>query len=174
MGDEDLPHSEKAFADLKQKAKTRLPAVTQGLMLTLAAIASEYQQLVLKLVGNQRPLPELKEQLQTLVSKGFVSATPWANLSHLPRYLKAIRLRLEKYPNAPARDQQRGAEVADLWQRYLQRLAKHRKEGTDDPKLREFRWLIEELRVSLFAQELKTPMPVSVKRLLKVWDEVKP
>jgi ATP-dependent helicase HrpA len=174
IGDEDLPHSEKAFADLKQKAKTRLPAVTQGLMQTLAAIAAEYQQLVLKLVGNQRPIPELKEQLQTLVSKGFVSATPWANLSHLPRYLKAIRLRLEKYPNAPARDQQRGAEVADLWQRYLQRLAKHRKEGTDDPKLREFRWLIEELRVSLFAQELKTPMPVSVKRLLKVWGEVKP
>ncbi|MEW9900105.1 ATP-dependent RNA helicase HrpA [Chitinivorax sp. PXF-14] len=171
IGDEDLPRNDKAFTELRQKAKTRLPAVTQGAMQLLGQIATEYQQNVLKLAGNQKPMAELREQMQRLVYKGFFHATPWAQLAHLPRYLKALRVRLEKYANAQARDQQRSAEVNELWARYLQRQERNRKNGVDQPKLEDFRWLIEELRVSLFAQELKTPFPVSLKRLNKFWDD---
>ena len=81
-------------------------------------------------------------------------------------------LRLDKYPSNPERDMRHGAVIAGLWQQYEQRLEKHRKAGIDDAASREFRWQIEELRISLFAQELKTPYPVSAKRLQKLWEEV--
>ena len=81
-------------------------------------------------------------------------------------------LRLEKYAGNPERDARHAASIAALWNQYEQRQEKHRKAGTPDPHLAEFRWQIEELRVSLFAQELKTPYPVSVKRLQKLWDEI--
>ncbi|MBB5018772.1 RNA helicase HrpA [Chitinivorax tropicus] len=171
IGDEALPRNDKAFADLRQKAKTRLPAVTQGAMQLLAQIATEYQQNVLKLTGQQKPIPELREQMQQLVYKGFFHTTPWAQLTHLPRYLKALRVRQEKYGNNPSRDQQRSAEIIELASRLQARLERNRKAGLDEPKLVEFRWLIEELKVSLFAQELKTPFPVSLKRLNKFWDD---
>ena len=111
-------------------------------------------------------------QLRNLIYPGFLSATPWERLQHLPRYLKGMILRLDKYGANPERDARHAATIAGLWNRYEQRLEKHRKAGTDDPKLVEFRWQIEELRISLFAQELKTPYPVSVKRLQKLWEEV--
>ena len=115
---------------------------------------------------------QLRAQLEALVYPGFLSATPWDRLPHLPRYLKAMILRLEKYPGNPERDARHGAAIAGLWNQYEQRREKHRKAGISDPHLAEFRWQIEELRVSLFAQELKTPYPVSVKRLQKLWEEV--
>jgi ATP-dependent helicase HrpA len=85
--------------------------------------------------------------------------------------LKAIAARLDKLKADPARDAARMNEIAALQAPYLrEQLAR---KGVADPKLDEFRWLLEELRVSLFAQELRTPMPVSVKRLQKVWDSLR-
>ena len=81
-------------------------------------------------------------------------------------------MRLDKYPNNPERDAKHAAEIAALWKLYQDRADKLRKAGVADPKLEDFRWQIEELRVSLFAQELKTPYPVSVKRLKKIWDSI--
>jgi ATP-dependent helicase HrpA len=81
--------------------------------------------------------------------------------------------RLEKLSGAVERDTRWTAAVRELWQDYQKRLEKHRKEGISDPELHKFRWMIEELRVSMFAQELKTPYPVSVKRLQKAWEGVK-
>jgi ATP-dependent helicase HrpA len=112
---------------------------------------------------------ELRAQLSRLVYKGFLFATPWERLAHLPRYLKAMQLRLDKYGANPERDQRHAPAIAALWGRYEQRLEKNRKAGLSEPKLEAFRWQIEELRVSLFAQELRTPYPVSVKRLEKLW-----
>jgi ATP-dependent helicase HrpA len=86
------------------------------------------------------------------------------------RYLKAITLRLDKLKGDPARDAQRLSELRPLDQRYIRRLAELK--GTHDARLDEFRWLLEELRVSLFAQELRTPQPVSIKRLEKVWQQM--
>ncbi|MCU0938955.1 MAG: DUF3418 domain-containing protein, partial [Burkholderiaceae bacterium] len=106
-----------------------------------------------------------------LFAPGFIVATPAAQLGHYPRYLKAIATRLDKLKADPARDAQRQAELALLATPFQRELAARK--GVADPRLAEFRWLLEELRVSLFAQELRTPMPVSVKRLQKVWESVR-
>ena len=102
--------------------------------------------------------------------KRFISATPWAQLAHLPRYLKAVVMRLDKLRADAARDTQRLAELRPIEQRYWRHLAERK--GVQDTRLEEFRWLLEELRVSLFAQELRTPQPVSAKRLEKVWAQM--
>jgi ATP-dependent helicase HrpA len=105
-----------------------------------------------------------------LIYKGFFSATPWEQLAHLPRYLKAMQVRLDKYGNSPERDAKHTESIVVLTKRYEERIDKQRKAGVVDPRLEEFRWALEELRVSLFAQELKTPYPVSYKRLEKMWN----
>ena len=110
------------------------------------------------------------EQLQRLMPKRFLVDTPWPALQHFARYLKAITLRLDKYRADPARDAQRMAEVRAQDQRFARLLAERK--GQQDARLQELRWLLEELRVSLFAQELRTPQPVSVKRLDKVWAQL--
>ena len=109
-------------------------------------------------------------QLQRLCGKRFLATTAWALLQHFPRYLKAITLRLDKLRADPARDLARLAELRPLEQRYLRRLAELK--GATDTRLEEYRWLLEELRVSLFAQELRTPQPVSAKRLDKAWAQL--
>ena len=109
-------------------------------------------------------------QLQRLMPKRFLAETPWAQLPHVARYLKAITMRLDKYRADPARDATRLAELRPLEQKYW-RLVAERKGHLDD-RMTEFRWLLEELRVSFFAQELRTPQPVSVKRLEKAWSQL--
>jgi ATP-dependent helicase HrpA len=99
-----------------------------------------------------------------------LSVTPWVNLHHFTRYLKAITARLDKYRADPARDAARLKELQPLEQRYARLLAERK--GVVDERLQEFRWLLEELRVSFFAQELRTPQPVSVKRLEKAWAQL--
>jgi ATP-dependent helicase HrpA len=176
IGEDALPRSNAEFMALKQRARTRLPAVTEASTRLMQAIAAEYQPLVAKLGSLPPPLARLKreieEQLGRLLYKHFVSRTPWDRLQHLPRYLKALRLRLEKYPSSVERDTRSAQAVQQLWARWEERVAAERKQGRASAGLEEFRWLIEELRVSLFAQELKTPFPVSVKRLEKIWNEL--
>jgi ATP-dependent helicase HrpA len=111
--------------------------------------------------------------LSHLVYKRFLSATPWAHLQHLPRYLKAMQRRLDRYRENAERDQKHTISIRGTWQNYQTRLEKHRKAGITDAKLTDFRWMLEELRVSLFAQELKTPYPISYKRLEKAWAETR-
>jgi ATP-dependent helicase HrpA len=106
---------------------------------------------------------DLHEQLDSLLSPGFLRELPLTRLVHFPRYLKAMRLRAERLQQDPTKDQQRLLQVLPYWREYL----KHRAAGVHDADLAELRWLIEEWRVSLFAQELKTAEPVSAKRLAK-------
>jgi len=112
---------------------------------------------------------QMQAQLQSLVHKRFVADTPHAQLSHFPRYLKAMTVRLDKLRSDPARDARLMADwqlAAAPWQRAI-------KAGSrGDPRMEDYRWMLEELRVSLYAQELRTPMPVSVKRLQKVWESM--
>jgi ATP-dependent helicase HrpA len=119
-----------------------------------------------------RVAADIRAQLQRLVYKGFFSATPWEQLQHLPRYLKAITIRLDKYAANPERDEKHAVSIAEFAKLYQERSDKLRKAGAAEPALEDFRWQVEELRVSLFAQELRTPFPVSVKRLKKIWDAV--
>jgi len=109
-------------------------------------------------------------QIARLCGKRFLVDTPWLALQQLPRYLKAIVLRLDKLRSDPARDAARLAELRPLEQRYVRRVAELR--GAPDARLGEYRWLLEELRVSFFAQELRTPQPVSVKRLERAWQQL--
>ncbi|WP_447736519.1 ATP-dependent RNA helicase HrpA [Rhodanobacter soli] len=106
---------------------------------------------------------DLREQFDALLTPGFLRDLPPVRLAHYPRYLKAMRLRAERLRQDPAKDQQRMLQVMPYWRAYLQ----HRAAGADAAGLAELRWLIEEWRVSLFAQELKTAEPVSAKRLAK-------
>ncbi len=177
IGEDELPRSNAEFMQLKTRARTRLPAVVEGSSRLAQAIAAEIQPLTQKLGSLPAPMARLKkeieEQQSRLLPKRFFSATPWERLQHLPRYLKALKLRLDKYPSAIDRDTRHAQAVNELWQRWESRVSATRKASGDvSPQLEEFRWLIEELRVSLFAQELKTPFPVSVKRLEKVWGEL--
>jgi ATP-dependent helicase HrpA len=176
IGEDTLPRTNAEFMQLKQRARARLPAVAEGAGWLAQAIANEIQPLMQKLGTLPPPLARLKkeieEQLARLLPKYFFSVTPWERLQHLPRYLKALRLRLEKYPNAIERDTRHAQVVQQLWMRWEERVAVQRKQGEISRALADFRWLIEELRVSLFAQELKTPFPVSVKRLEKIWGEL--
>jgi ATP-dependent helicase HrpA len=102
-----------------------------------------------------------------LIPQGFVLQTPYAQWVHLPRYLRAIQLRLEKYKADPKRDETRLLEISPMEQKFWRFVAQRK--GHLDKATQDFRWLLEELRVSSFAQELKTPQPVSVKRLEKAW-----
>ena len=169
IGDDELPRTEKAFNDQKTRARTRLPAVNQAVTQMLTQIAAEYTALTPRL-EKHRLGRELREQLQQLVYKGFLQATPWAMLSNLPRYMKAMGIRMDKQVNNPQRDGQRGAEIRQLWQTWQTRVDELAERGEVAQDVLDFRWQIEELRVSLFAQELKTPYPVSMKRLMKVWE----
>jgi len=115
----------------------------------------------------------VREQVSRLLASGWLSRTPWERLQHLPRYLKAASLRLDKLRADPARDARLAAELAALEQPYRRERAARSREGTPAAALEQFGWLLEELRVSLFAQELKTPVPVSPKRLAKLWQTVR-
>ncbi|QOJ19798.1 MAG: ATP-dependent RNA helicase HrpA [Gammaproteobacteria bacterium] len=176
LNDDPLPRSETEFAAQCQRARKRLPEVSAALAKLLQQTGTDYQTLITRLpaVRNERVKAELNEQLDHLLYSGFLGNTGWSRLQQLPRYLKGMALRLEKLAANPERDQRNSTEVMPFWQQYLQRLEKHRKAGLCDENLEEFRWQIEELRVSLFAQELKTPFPVSPKRLQKLWESVQP
>jgi ATP-dependent helicase HrpA len=171
IGEDDLPRGEKTFEAVKQRARTRLPAVRDAGCRLFAAIAEEYQRVTTARALPQ-PAADVRAQLARLIYKGFLGATPWERLHDLPRYLKAAQRRLEKYPDNPERDARHAASITELWKRYEERAARLRRAGEVDPRLDEFRWHLEELRVSLFAQELKTPYPVSYKRLEKLWKEL--
>ena len=170
IGEDELPRNEKAFKEQIKRARSRLPAVKEALSRYLQETAAAYAELNGKL--GKHPLTHLmRQRLQTLLAAGFATRTPWAQWPRLPIYLKAMTLRLEKYSGNPARDAAREADIQELeqmWQEKTDSLVKQGQPVSDD--LAAFKWMIEELRVSLFAQELKTPYPVSVKRLLKVWD----
>jgi ATP-dependent helicase HrpA len=168
-----LPTDAASFARRLEEGRSRLNLIAAEVARLAAAILQEHAAASRKL-KDSKPAREVADdvqaQLARLVSKRFLLGTPWAQLQHLPRYLKAVVLRLEKWRAEPARDAQRLAELRPCEQRWLRRVAEL--EGAPHARLDEYRWLLEELRVSLFAQELRTPTPVSVKRLDKVWSQI--
>jgi ATP-dependent helicase HrpA len=176
LGNDPLPRNEHAFAEQTKRARTRLPAVAEGAFRLLTLIAAEHAALGARLAnlpaGLSRLGTEVKAQRDALVYPGFFSATKWQQLENLPRYLKALDRRLAKFGERPDRDGRHAEQVAVLWQRYRERADRNRQAGRIEPALEEFRWLLEELRVSLFAQELKTPVPVSFKRVERAWADL--
>ena len=117
-------------------------------------------------------LNDIKAQLGNLIYPGFVRETPTEWLKEYPRYLKAIEQRFEKIGAQLQRDRVWSGELAGYWEQYQARLNKHQQEGKRDPELALYRWMLEEYRVSLWAQQLGTKMAVSDKRLNKQWSQV--
>jgi ATP-dependent helicase HrpA len=170
---EPLPTDAAAFNARITEGRGRLNLIAQEVARLAGVILVEYAAAQRKL-KDSRPAKEVADdvtaQLQRLCPKRFLQAAPYGQLAHFARYLKAITLRLDKWRADPARDASRLAELRPLEQRYLRRLAEQK--GVADARLDEYRWLLEELRVSFFAQELRTPQPVSVKRLDKAWQQL--
>jgi ATP-dependent helicase HrpA len=112
-------------------------------------------------------LTDVRGHLGTLVRPGFVTATGWARLPDLPRYLRALQVRLDKLPENPGRDRMLAHQVEVLTQEYDQTLRRLHPARREEEPARQIRWMLEELRVSLFAQQLGTRFPVSDKRIRK-------
>lgn len=170
---EPLPTDEAGFARRLSEGRGRLTLIAQEVARLAGTILAEHAAAVRKIKdtkGAAEACADATQQLQRLMPKHFLATTPWAALQHLPRYLKAIVMRLDKLRTDPARDAQRTADLRAQEQRFW-RLVAERK-GVQDARMQEFRWLLEELRVSLFAQELRTPQPVSLKRLDKAWAQM--
>ncbi|MBV8035082.1 MAG: ATP-dependent RNA helicase HrpA [Pelomonas sp.] len=168
-----LPTDAMGFRKRIDEGRSRLNLIAQEVARAVHAVLQELASASRKL-KDSRPAKDVGDdvaaQLQRLVPKRFALDTPWAQLQHLPRYLKAVTARLDKLRADAARDTKLMGEVKPLEQRYTRRLAELK--GVRDARLDDFRWQLEELRVSLFAQELRTPQPVSVKRLDKVWAQI--
>ncbi|TAG49996.1 MAG: ATP-dependent RNA helicase HrpA [Betaproteobacteria bacterium] len=174
VGDDALPRDEKAIREQVGRAKQRIPVVADALGRTLSAVAEAYAALqadLHKAGPRAKPLVTVLSQWRDrLLYPGFLSATPWAQLPHLARYLTALTRRLRKYTDSPEREVRHAPVLSGIWTQWANEM--ERQGGLASEDLRGFRWLIEELQVALFAQELKTPFPVSSKRLEKRWLEI--
>lgn len=170
---EPLPTDALAFERRCTEAKTRVSLVAQEFMRLTGLLVSEYTGLQKRLAGLKAypdVLADLQGQLAGLLPKDFLVCFSWEQLAQFPRYLKAASVRLDKLRNNPARDAQLMAEWKSLANAWEREALNKRRAGVRDEQVESFRWLLEELRVGLYAQELKTPMPVSVKRLQKIWE----
>ena len=168
-----LPSDELSFKKRIDEGRGRLTLIANEVARLAGVILIEFAAATRKIKDTKNapePTADCAQQLQRLVPKRFLALTPWTQLQHYARYLKAIVLRLDKWRADPARDAAKLLDFKPQEQRYW-RLVAERKGAVDDRML-EFRWLIEELRVSFFAQELRTPQPVSVKRLDKAWTQL--
>ena len=170
---EPLPNDEASFKRRVDEGRGRLTLIANEVARLAGGVLLEFGAATRKIKDSKNApdaTADCAQQLQRLLPKNFMAVTPWSQLQHCARYLKAITLRLDKYRADPARDAQRLTELKPLEQKYW-RLVAERK-GQADARMQEFRWLLEELRVSFFAQELRTPQPVSVKRLEKAWAQL--
>ena len=177
LADGPLPRDRAAFDELLERGKVRLATARMEVCDTAAAILAAYHE-VRRALTDESPvwaeaLADIRDQLARLVYPGFLSETPPEWLPHLPRYLRAIVLRLQKLRQAPDKDRQRRGDIIRLWEGCRRQLERNARQEKHDPELIRFRWLLEELRVSQFAQELKTVAPVSAKRLEEQWERVR-
>ena len=170
---EPLPVNAEEFEARRQDAKGKLNLIAQEISSLLAQIVALTAQVVKKqkLCSDKWVLEDINHQLSGLFFKDFLLKIGYSHLAHYPRYLNAILVRLEKRREDPEKDAQKMRDVNRFVTLYEREIANRK--GVADSRLEEFRWMIEELRVSLFAQKLRTPMPVSVKRLDKVWSSMK-
>jgi ATP-dependent helicase HrpA len=171
-------------ADLRQQ--NAFESAAQAARPFLAEAARERARLAAECLAHAHPLAQqlaratspaeaiadMREQLQALVFPGFVATTPPARLAQVPRYLRGMERRLEKLASRPERDAQAQRGMAPLLALWGARRRREAEAGGVSEAIEDFRWRLEELRVSLFAQELKTPEPVSIKRLEKRWEEL--
>ncbi len=167
---EPWPADKESFELRRNEGKSRLGLLAQEIARLAGQILSEWAALQKKLPQakpHASAYADLQKQQGGLMTKWYLRDTPYRQLAHFPRYLKAAQVRIDKLRADPARDGRLMAEMAPLMVPYQRAVLALK--GAADAQLDDFRWLLEELRVALYAQELRTPMPVSVKRLQKTW-----
>ncbi len=178
-GEAQLPRDGAALASLAEKRRGDWAAHAERLARLTLEILKHWHGLQKRFKGKidlaqAVVLNDIKAQLANLVYPRFVRETPAEWLKEYPRYLKAIEQRFEKIGAQLQRDRVWSGELAGYWEQYQARLHKHQQEGKRDPELALYRWMLEEYRVSLWAQQLGTKMPVSEKRLNKQWAQTQP
>jgi ATP-dependent helicase HrpA len=158
------------------KGMKEIALAIQEVVDVIAPLLETYHQAKLAIERNKphAAAMEAEEHLNRLTLPGFLTATDWNYLREYPRYFQAVPMRLEKMRSGgEAADQQGVAELDRFWKKYLQRKELHELAGIVDPELEVFRWMIEEYRVSLFAQRLGTSIKVSPQRLDRQFEKVK-
>jgi len=178
-GEAQLPRDGAALASLAERKRGDWAAHAERLARLTLEILKHWHGLQKRFKGKidlaqAVALNDIKAQLGNLVYPGFVRETPAEWLKEYPRYLKAIEQRFEKIGAQLQRDRVWSGELAGYWEQYQTRLKKHLQEGKRDAELALYRWMLEEYRVSLWAQQLGTRMAVSDKRLNKQWSQVEP
>ncbi len=179
LADEPLPRTAAAFEERLASGKAPFFAASQDLARAVDALLPEARRLRSRLDTFTKPvfaapIADAREQLDHLVSPGFLRHTPFEAVRALPRYLQALSVRLDRLAQAPAKDHQRCQKLAPLWQLFLETEHKAPARVQGHPAFVRFRWMLEEFRVSLFAQEMGTAEPVSPKRLRAQWEKVVP
>ncbi len=161
------PLARRAFESVLASAKTRLP----GHLPRFVEFVSQVLRLRQEILLSKKQYTGLPQDLNTLLPPRFLASIPWTRLSHFPRYLKAILIRAERFAVNPVKDTEKARQILP----YVQALAKVRARNDLSPDqaqaAHELRWLLEELKVSLFAQELGTSVPISPARLNKFLEE---
>jgi ATP-dependent helicase HrpA len=169
-----LPNTQAEFDARREAARGRITLIAQEVAKLVGAILSEQATLAKRLAAMNKAFPaacaDINAQVAALLPRQFIVNTAYERLQHYPRYLKAADLRLDKLRADPVRDARQLADWQSLAKPFERDWINQARSGVNDPALDEFRWLLEELRVALFAQELRTPSPVSVKRLQKMWE----
>jgi len=170
------PSSSSEFKSILDKHRADMLETLQVMRNQLSDILNIYQRLQKQL---KRPplhwldaMSDVQDQLNHLLHKNFIATTKQENYIHLGRYLKAVEKRLEKIQDNPARDRKARLEISSLWSDYKKRADALDKQHRHSSQLEAYRWMLEEYRISLFAQEIKTLTPVSAKRLKKAWSEI--
>ncbi len=170
MLDDPLPENDQQTQDRMQRCRPKFLLVAQELQRQLLELLTEHQRLNKRLATatlTPAAKKDIQAQLARLLPSDFLVVTPHERLRHITRYLKAIGLRLEKYRSDPRRDELRLFEQLKVEQPFWTAASRYR--GQWSEAMVEFRWMLEECRVVQFAQELKAPFPMSVKRLEKSW-----
>lgn len=171
---EPRPTNQEEFGKRKDEARARLTLIGGEYLRLMEAVAAELAGLGKKLQACKafpEVVKDVESQLRDLFPKHFLLEIPQEHIKHYVRYVKAIGVRLDKLKSDPARDAGHMAEIQKLCVAWRRELASRK--GEVDSRLTDFGWLLQELRVGLFAQELRTPMPVSVKRLTRVWESIR-
>jgi ATP-dependent helicase HrpA len=172
-----LPRDKDAFQSRLLEGKSRLPTVLGALGRLAQEIAAELGKADAMLRGlrgkpgaPRTALDDVEQQLAHLVAPGCLRSYSKERLASLPRYLRAIQIRLERLPNGPQKDQSKAEQVVPFWKDWLEKRNELRARGVPEEDIESFRWLVEEQRVSVFAPELRAAVPVSAQRLTEQWN----
>jgi len=173
---EPLPRNTEEFKTRMQVAKTKLSLIAQDIAKQTLQCLELSAEIPKKLTLAKGICPaafeDMQLQYQQLVNRQFVAQTPYEQMVHIPRYLKGIMVRVEKLRTNLTRDQENQAQWQRLQRQYIQ-VMKNLVSTEVSREIHDIRWQLEELRIALYAQELKTPTPMSVKRIEKILNSIR-